>query len=153
MTETLTKKLKKKKGFTLIELIIVIAIIAIIAAFAVPNFIKTQTNSKIDADINLGKAIAHEIETLEADGTITVGTAATYTLNIASNGSPTGNTATIPARIQADVKAGTLKLQTPAASAATALTISIDTAGAVTITANTNPAAQLYPTPATPFVK
>ena len=34
---------KKKKGFTLIELIIVIAIIAILAAIAIPNFLSIQT--------------------------------------------------------------------------------------------------------------
>lgn len=52
MIKNLLTNLKKKKGFTLIELIIVIAIIAIIAAFAIPNFIRVQNNSKIDADVN-----------------------------------------------------------------------------------------------------
>ncbi len=38
----LRKQNKKKKGFTLIELIIVIAIIAILAAIAIPNFLSIQ---------------------------------------------------------------------------------------------------------------
>ena len=44
------KKLKnKKRGFTLIELIIVIAIIAILAAIAIPKYQKSKTQAAITA--------------------------------------------------------------------------------------------------------
>ena len=56
---------KKKKGFTLIELIIVIAIIAILAAIAIPNFGEIRNNANMKADVatakNIKTAIASEI--------------------------------------------------------------------------------------------
>lgn len=43
-------KNKKKKGFTLIELIIVIAIIIIISAIAIPNLASVRDNAKVKVD-------------------------------------------------------------------------------------------------------
>lgn len=52
------KNLKKKKGFTLIELIIVIAILGILAAIAIPKFGNVQENARKKADIASAKTIA-----------------------------------------------------------------------------------------------
>ena len=54
---------KKKKGFTLIELIIVIAIIAILAAIAVPKFGEVRANAAFKTDVANGKTIANSVIT------------------------------------------------------------------------------------------
>ncbi|WP_411169682.1 prepilin-type N-terminal cleavage/methylation domain-containing protein [Clostridium sp. MB05] len=61
---------KKKRGFTLIELIIVIAIIAILAAIAIPKFGDVRKKANISADIANAKQIQGAVSTVIADGTV-----------------------------------------------------------------------------------
>lgn len=68
------KPTKKKKGFTLIELIIVIAIIAILAAIAIPNFLSIQRKARVKADIASAKTIYDATSALVAEGKIIPGT-------------------------------------------------------------------------------
>ncbi len=69
---------KKKKGFTLIELIIVLAVMAIIALIAIPNFAAVRNNSKVKADKQSCETIERTVlmlvsdETIKGDGTITL---------------------------------------------------------------------------------
>lgn len=73
-------QLLKKKGFTLIELIIVIAIIAILAAIALPKFGQIRETSNVRADIATAKTIQTAVLTAVANGQIQVGSSA-ITLN------------------------------------------------------------------------
>lgn len=72
MNKVSIKSLKKdkKKGFTLVELIIVIAIIAILAAMAIPKFGQVRTDAKISNDIAAAKNIQSTVSMLVGNGTI-----------------------------------------------------------------------------------
>lgn len=152
MKESLMKKIKKKKGFTLIELIIVIAVIAIIAAFAIPNFVKVQDNAKKDADVNLGRTIAHAVEVMTTDATIGKGTLdadgkvtdKTLELNVDNTGGNPSNSGEAD-KIQKYINDNTLKLQTKGAASKLIITINED--GKVkTITEKDKPDNKIYPT-------
>lgn len=75
MNQLLIKKMnqtskKKKKGFTLVELIIVIAVIAILAAIAIPKFGEIRTNANKKADLATAKNIATVVAAGIADNKI-----------------------------------------------------------------------------------
>lgn len=72
MKENLMKKVKKQKGFTLIELIIVVAIIAILVGLAIPKLMGIQQDSKIKTDIANAKTIADTTATLMTQDKITL---------------------------------------------------------------------------------
>lgn len=59
---------KKKKGFTLIELIIVIAIIAIIAAIAIPKFGQVKEQANVASDQANAKIIATAVAQAVSEG-------------------------------------------------------------------------------------
>ena len=63
----MSKKRNKKRGFTLIELIIVIAIIAILAAIAVPAFGKIREKANVSSDLGTARTIYSVVTAAIAD--------------------------------------------------------------------------------------
>ncbi|WP_346929780.1 type II secretion system protein [Clostridium sp.] len=79
---------KKKKGFTLIELIIVLAVMAIIALIAIPNFTAVRDNSKIKADKQSCETIERTVLMLVADETVTVTAPTDIEFTVEKDGTP-----------------------------------------------------------------
>jgi len=127
-TNELTKK--KKKGFTLVELIIVIAIIAILAAMAIPKLGSMRNSARVSNDVAAAKNIATIASTLVSDGTITG--SATITLS-----DTTGNAKTIKDKLDGKVASGGL---TEASGVTFIANVAAD--GGVTVTVSGH---QLYP--------
>ena len=67
----LRNKLKSKKGFTLIELIVVVAILAILAAIAIPRFTNVQDGAQDAADAATERTVnsAWQVYQADQDGT------------------------------------------------------------------------------------
>lgn len=69
----LINKLKNRKGFTLIELIVVLAVLAVIAAIAIPRFIGVQEKAREDSDMATLMSIAKLAEVYYVSGTTSEG--------------------------------------------------------------------------------
>jgi type IV pilus assembly protein PilA len=78
----------KKKGFTLVELIIVIAIIAVLAAIAIPKFGQISRDANVKADIATAKNIHGVAAQLIAEGALADVTDAKIAAKL--DGSPAG---------------------------------------------------------------
>lgn len=117
-------KNKKKKGFTLIELIIVIAIIAILAAVAIPKFSSISKDAKIKSDIANAKTISNAVSALIAEGEINIPAASTVTINV--DGAATEGDAL-------DIVNYLQNVPTPESISNSHFTVYIDTNGNITV--------------------
>ncbi|CDM67703.1 Fimbrial assembly family protein [Clostridium bornimense] len=79
--QNVLNKKKRKKGFTLIELIIVMAIMAVLAAIAIPKYSAFRESANQKHDISTAKTIANAASGLVADQKISVPSASRITLD------------------------------------------------------------------------
>ena len=86
---------KKKKGFTLIELIVVIAIIGILAAIAIPRFAGFQGSANAKATLASLKSIDTAAQTVASEKNIAI-TAVTNTEILTALGWPVAATPAYP---------------------------------------------------------
>jgi type IV pilus assembly protein PilA len=84
------QRLKSKKGFSLVELLIVIAIMAVLVGILAPQYIRYVERSRQSADIQVVNSIATAIRTTSLDTMyeedMPTGLGATITVTWASNG-------------------------------------------------------------------
>lgn len=140
MKELLTKERKKKKGFTLIELIIVLAIIAIIAAIAIPNFTKVRADSKVKADTQSAETIRRITLTLLADDELKPGDSVLLTLGTDKKTTATKTAATpTGTATDADLKEYFNEVKKPQQDGKTGYTVGISATGEVTVTTTPEP--------------
>lgn len=64
----LKKRLRSKKGFTLIELMIVVAIIGILAAIAIPTYMDYTKRAKVSEAVSLLSGIANALAEWHSSG-------------------------------------------------------------------------------------
>jgi type II secretion system protein G len=86
------KKSKKRKGFTLIELMIVIAIIGVLAAIAVPNFSAARRKARAKACIANMKLLENALQQYDMDNPPGSNAGANATTSVCPNGSPVSTT-------------------------------------------------------------
>lgn len=88
---------KKKKGFSLIELIIVLAVMAIIALIAIPNFSAVRENSKNKADVQSCETIKRATLMVVSDGTVVANKDVTINVDFTDDKKLSTVAATVPA--------------------------------------------------------
>ena len=100
LLNTLRKKQKNNKGFSLVELIVVIAIMAVLVCVLAPQFIKYVERSRQSTDLQNVQELKSAIEADIADGKI----AADVTITVTGGASGTAVSSETPAAADATVK-------------------------------------------------
>ncbi len=91
------RKMKNKKGFTLMEMLIVVAIIAILIAIAIPTFASSLNKARVatdEANIRSGYASVMTDVLMDENYSVEGGTTKTDTYKLNKDGSVTKDNAT-----------------------------------------------------------
>ncbi|WP_069649460.1 type II secretion system protein [Caloranaerobacter ferrireducens] len=67
MIKAINKRLRNKKGFTLIELVVVVAVLGIISALVIPRFTNITDSAKANVDEQNRKLLQNAIELYAAE--------------------------------------------------------------------------------------
>ncbi len=120
--KNIMKRIKNRKGFTLMEIIIVIAIIAILAVIAIPSITGYVNEAKEQEYISLARAAyAEAIFESETGQTIDPSAAGTYTADTTNGIGGENDSWSITEGSGADAKTITVKLFTDGGPTVTGL--------------------------------
>ena len=127
---------KRKRGFTLIELVIVLAVLAIIALIAIPNFTKVRNDSLQKADARTGEQIEKITLMAIANQDIIVPTSGTISVNVGEKGKIDKESASMfPSNTEKEsYKKMIQEVKKPQVNGKTEYTVIVDDKGSVNVT-------------------